>query len=120
MANDERSVDERSVDELIEMAESLPDTAGLTEGLAEIRATAAGEGVTVSVDLNGMLTDLDLTDEALALGAPRLAAEISRLTAEAAATALREGVAAISAVCGEDLAKAVRDQDWCAIPLRSR
>jgi hypothetical protein len=100
----------RGVDELVEMAESLPETAGLSTGLAAIRASAAGEGVTVTVDLNGMPVGLELDDSALSLGAGRLAGEITRLAAEASANALREGISAIVAVCGEELATVVRDQ----------
>ncbi|WP_158882634.1 hypothetical protein [Amycolatopsis anabasis] len=102
--------DGRSVDELIELAEALPESAGLSAGLAALRGTAADRGIAVSVNLAGMLVGLELEDEALALGAPALAGEIARLSAEAAANALREGIVAIAAVCGEELAAVIGDQ----------
>jgi hypothetical protein len=88
-----------TVDELIEAAAELDErTAGLFDRLARISARATRDGVTVTVNLDGKPTGLELTDKALRLGAEPLAAEIFRLTQEAAATALAEG----EAMLGED------------------
>jgi hypothetical protein len=92
--------DERSVDELIEIAEEMPERMGIAARMADIRGTAQGAGISLSVDMQGMLVGLELADEALVLGAGRLAMEISRLTAQASTAALREG-------CGRSRPRAV-------------
>ncbi len=96
-----------SVDELIEAAAELDErTAGLFERLARITAQATGEhGVAVTVNLDGKLIDLDLTDAALRLGASALAAEISSLTAQASAAALAEGFATLAPLGDDELAE---------------
>lgn len=99
--------DERSVDVLIELAEEIPETMELTAGMDAIRGTARGEGISLAVDLQGMLVELELDDQALALGPQRLAAEISRLTTEAGTSALREGMHAIKAGCGDKVAATI-------------
>ncbi|WP_200834580.1 hypothetical protein [Amycolatopsis alkalitolerans] len=101
--------DERSIDELIEIAEEIPERLGLAEGMAGIRATARGEGVTATVDVQGMLVGLDIGGQALALGPEGLAAEISRLSAEAGTSALREGMRAVTAGCVPQVAAAVEE-----------
>lgn len=105
--------DERGIDELIEIAEEIPDELGLSEGLAAIRATASGEGLSVTVDVHGMLVHLDIGETALELGPTALAAEISRLSTEAGARALQQGMQAIRAGCVPAVAAAVED----ALPL---
>jgi hypothetical protein len=87
--------DERSIDELITIAEELPERFGLAERVGQVRGTARGEGVSVSVDTHGMLVELELADRALGLGPERLAAEISRLAAEAATNALQDALQVI-------------------------
>ncbi|WP_190813306.1 hypothetical protein [Saccharopolyspora pogona] len=102
-------MDERSIDELIEIAEGMPRTNGLAAGLDAVRGTARGEGVSLAVDLQGMLVGLELDDRALALGPAGLAAEISRLSNEAGTDSLRQGMLAIQAGCGAEVAAAVGD-----------
>jgi glutamate-1-semialdehyde aminotransferase len=94
-----------SIDELIEAAAELDErTAGLFERLARITARATGEhGVAVTVNLDGKLIDLDLTETSVRLGASALAAEISRLTQQASAAALAEGMNVLGPIAGDDL-----------------
>ena len=93
----------RSIDELIEAAAELDErTAGLFERLARITARAAGDGIEVTVNLDGRLIGLDLTDAALRRGAGELATEIQRLTQLASAAALADGFAALAPYDGED------------------
>lgn len=99
--------DERTVGELIEIAEEMPERLGLAAGMAEVRGRARGEHVSVAVDVQGMLVELDIGEHALALGPDRLAAEISRLSAEAGTSALRDGLKVIRAGCTPALAEAV-------------
>jgi hypothetical protein len=102
--------DTRSVDELVELAEAIPASMGLADGLATIRGTASGTGISLAVDLHGMLVELDLDDRALKLGAHTLAEEISTLVSEAAANALQQGMRAITAGCVPWIANAVAEQ----------
>ncbi|WP_409181690.1 hypothetical protein F9C11_35255 [Amycolatopsis sp. VS8301801F10] len=106
---DDPGADERGIDELIEIAEEIPEQLGLSEGLAAIRATARGEGLSVTVDVHGMLVHLDIGESALELGPAALAAEISRLSAEAGAQALQQGMRAVRAGCVPAVAAAVED-----------
>ncbi|WP_052372211.1 hypothetical protein [Amycolatopsis taiwanensis] len=101
--------DERSIDELIEIAEEIPDRLGLAAGMQDLRGSAQGEGVSVTVDVQGMLVDLDITDKGLALGPQRLAAEISRLSTEAGGKVLREGLRAVKAGTTPQIAAAIAD-----------
>src|SRR5690606_5013855 len=98
--------DDRTVDELIELAEEA-ESFGLAKGMEEIRGVARGKGVALAVDLHGMLTGLQLTEEALSLGPEQLAAEIMRLSGEACTASLQNGLRAIEAGCGGDVAAAV-------------
>jgi hypothetical protein len=95
-----------TIDELIEASIELDDrTAGLFDRLSRITARATGEhGVTVTVNLDGMLTGLELPDRALRQRPAELAAEIYRLAQQAAADALEEGFAVLSPVAGAELA----------------
>lgn len=102
-------MDERTIDELITIATEMPDRLGLAAGLAELRGSARGEGVSVTVDVQGMLVDLDIDDRGIALGPQRLAAEISRLSAEASGTALRAGLRAVQAGSTPAIAAAIAD-----------
>lgn len=99
--------DERTVDELIEIAEDMPERLGLAAGMAEVRGAARSEHVSVTVDVQGMLIGLEIDEHALALGPERLAAEISRLSAEAGTNALRDGLKVIKAGCTPALAEEV-------------
>lgn len=102
--------DERGIDELIEIAEEIPDQLGLSEGLAALRATASREGLSVTVNMHGMLVHLDIGEPALELGPDALAAEISRLSTEAGTQALHQGLRAIRAGCVPAVAAAVEDE----------
>ncbi|WP_205673452.1 hypothetical protein [Amycolatopsis nivea] len=102
--------DERGIDELIEIAEEIPDQLGLSEGLAALRATASSEGLSVTVNMHGMLVHLDIGEPALELGPDALAAEISRLSTEAGTQALHQGLSAIRAGCVPAVAAAVEDE----------
>ncbi|HEY2061293.1 MAG TPA: hypothetical protein VGH57_23190 [Amycolatopsis sp.] len=99
--------DDRGVDELIELADEIPERLGLSDGLAEIRATAEREGLSVTVDVHGMLVALDIGEAALELGPAVLAAEISRLSTEAGNRALHEGLRAVKAGCTPAVTAAV-------------
>lgn len=99
--------DERSIDDLIEIAEGIPASNGLAAGMDAIRGTARGEGISLAVDLQGMLVELDLDDQALALGPHGLAAEIHRLSNEACMDSVQQGMVAIKAGCGEEVAAAI-------------
>jgi hypothetical protein len=93
-----------TVDELIAASADLDDRAGgLFDRLARITARARDNGIEVVVNLDGMLVGLELTAEALRLGAGRLAAEIFRLTQQAAGTALVEGIETLEPIAGEEL-----------------
>jgi hypothetical protein len=99
--------DDRGVDELIELADEIPERLGLSDGLTEIRATARREGLSVTVDVHGMLVALDIGETALELGPAVLAAEISRLSTEAGTRALHEGLRAVKAGCTPAVTAAV-------------
>ena len=94
-----------TVDQLVDATAALNDQAdGLFDTLGRITATAAGSsGVEVRVNLEGRLLSLDLSPEAMALEPDELAAEIFRLTQEASAAALSDGLAALEPVAGEEL-----------------
>ncbi|WP_199785884.1 MULTISPECIES: hypothetical protein [Actinomycetes] len=101
--------DERGIDELIEIADEIPDQLGLSAGLAAIRTAARSEALSVTVDVHGMLVHLDIGETALELGPAALAAEISRLSAEASTQALHEGLRAVRAGCVPAVTAAVED-----------
>lgn len=95
-----------SVDELIELSTvSMPDV--FTE-LSKITATANGDGITATVNLEGRLIALALAPSALAAGPDTLAAEIFRLVQEASATALNAGIEILTPAAGDDLAAELR------------
>jgi hypothetical protein len=60
--------------------------------LSAITAVAAADGVEAKVNVEGRLVGLSLTPEALLVGPVRLAATILRLSEEASAAALNEGI----------------------------
>lgn len=60
--------------------------------LSAITATAEADGVEVRVTVEGRLVGLSLPQEALTAGPVRLARTIARLTDEASAVALNEGI----------------------------
>lgn len=97
---------ELSVDELIELTErSTPEVFAT---LGAITATAKGDGIEATVNLEGRLIALELAPHALAAGPAPLAAEIFRLVQEASATALNAGIEALAPVAGADLAAELR------------
>lgn len=102
--------DERSIDELIEIAEEIPDRLGLAAGIAGVRAQARDAHVSVSVDVQGKLVGLEIADQALKLGPEQLAAEIRRLSTEAGTSALRDGLRAVRAGCVPAVADAIEAQ----------
>lgn len=110
--------DGRSVNDLIAIAERLPANRGLASGMAEIRGRASGDGVSLSVDLNGLLTELTVSEQALALGPQRLAAEITRLSSEACSASTRRGLVALEWGCGPDVAAAIGERIAPGAPAR--
>lgn len=95
---------QRSVDELIEAAVELDErTTSLVGRLARITPREGSDGIEVTVNLDGRLIGLELTEPALRRGADALAAEITRLTQRAAAAALADGMATLAPLAGEDL-----------------
>lgn len=88
-------------------ADSVSGQSGLAAGLDAVRGTARGNGVAVSVDLQGLLVDLRIDDQAFGLGPQRLASEISRVSGQACSHSLRQGMQAIEAGCGPEVAAAV-------------
>jgi hypothetical protein len=96
---------EWTVDELIEAAAELDEhTAALVDRLARITARAGEDGVEVTVNLDGRLVGLELSEAALRRGADALAVEISQLTLRAATAALADGFATLAPLAGEELA----------------
>ena len=95
-----------SVDELIELStRATPEVFG---ALSAITATAAGDGIEATVNLEGRLIALALAPHALAAGPDKLAAEIYRLVQEASAAALNAGIEVLTPAAGEDLAAELR------------
>jgi hypothetical protein len=94
-----------SVDQLIAASAELDErTRGLSGQLALVTARANSEsGVEITVNLDGMIVAIDLTTDALRLGPDRLAAEIFRLTRQAAGAALAAGIIILEPVAGADL-----------------
>lgn len=97
---------ELSVDELIELSEQSAPEVFAT--LSAITATAAGDGIEATVNLEGRLIALELAPHALAAGPAALAAEIFRLVQEASAAALNAGIETLAPVAGDDLAAELR------------
>ncbi|TDP96074.1 hypothetical protein [Labedaea rhizosphaerae] len=94
------------IEELFDRAEQFSDaTEGLFDRLGAIRASTSGSGIALTVTLDGRLVELTLSDAALRLGGAKLAAEIHRLTTEAAADALSQGIAVLTPVIGIDVAE---------------
>lgn len=108
-----------SVDELIAASVELGDRpGGLFDRLAGIIARAGGEhGVTVEVNLDGMLVGLELSDAAVRLRPDRLAEEIYLLTQRAAGVALAEGITMLEPVAGEDLLSLIDLGDPALTPV---
>jgi hypothetical protein len=99
----------RTVDELIEAAATLDErTTGLFDRLARVTGRAGGEsGVEVTVNLDGKLIGLELTDDAVRLGAHALAEEIYRLTQQAAGSALAAGMDILEPIAGDELTELI-------------
>ncbi len=76
---------------------------GVGERLDAIRCGAEERGVAVVVDLHGKLVDLSFTREALRARPAELADVVRRLTADAAASALAEGLAVVGELVPESL-----------------
>lgn len=107
-----RNPESLTVDELIAASAELDDRAdGLIGRLGGItsQAGSAEHDIEVTVNLDGMLTDLRLGRQSLALGPRRLAAEIFRFTQQAAGSALSEGMAVLAPVAGEELTAELTD-----------
>jgi hypothetical protein len=102
-----------TVDELIELSEQ----ATVFAPLSEITATAATDGITATVNLEGRLIALTLEPHALAAGPGPLAAEIFRLVQEASAAALNKGIEVLAPVAGEELAAELRSLVLPAPPV---
>jgi hypothetical protein len=99
-------LDAYTVNELIAAGSALEDRVdGMFDRLSRItgRAGSAANGIEVTVNLEGMLIGLELTGDAVALGAGRLAEEIFRLTQEASGAALAKGIAILEPVAGDEL-----------------
>jgi hypothetical protein len=93
-----------TVDELLDANATMNErTDGLFERLGRIATSAADRGVEVRVNLEGRLVALDLSGEAMTLAPDELAGVIFRLTQEASAAALSEGLAALEPVAGAEL-----------------
>jgi len=93
-----------SVDQLLEANAAQNERVdGLFERLGRISCAATGKGVEVRVNLEGRLVGLDLSVEAMGLAPGELATEIFRLTQEASAAALSQGLAALEPVAGAEL-----------------
>jgi hypothetical protein len=93
-----------TVEQLLDANTAMNERAdGLFERLGRISSAASGRGVEVRVNLEGRLIALDLSVEAMDLEPAELAAEIFRLTQEASAAALSEGLAALEPVAGPEL-----------------
>ena len=93
-----------TAEELLEANTAANERAdGLFERLGRISCSAADKGVEVRVNLEGRLIGLDLSVEAMGLAPDELATEIFRLTQEASAAALSQGLAALEPVAGEAL-----------------
>jgi hypothetical protein len=109
------SFDGYTVEELLEAGTAMNERAdGLFERLGRISCSAADKGVEVRVNLEGRLVGLDLSVEAMGLAPGELAAEIFRLTQEASAAALSQGLAALEPVAGpaltEELSQVIADR----------
>jgi hypothetical protein len=95
---------EYTVEELLDANATMNERAdGLFERLGRIATSAADRGVEVRVNLEGRLVALDLSGEAMTLAPDELAGVIFRLTQEASAAALSEGLAALEPVAGTEL-----------------
>ncbi|WNV85861.1 hypothetical protein [Umezawaea sp. Da 62-37] len=73
------------------------------ERLDAIRCAAEERGVAVVVDLHGKPVDLSFTRDALRMRPVELTDLVRRLTADAAASALAEGMAVVNEVVPESL-----------------
>lgn len=106
--------DDRSVDELIELGSiAVP---GVFSQLSAITAGATADGVTVRVNLEGRLVELELAPSALSAGPATLADTIFRLTQEASATALNTGIEVLAPLAGEELTAELRSLTLPAPP----
>jgi hypothetical protein len=76
---------------------------GIGERLDAIRCGAEEHGVAVVVDLHGKLVDLSFTREALRARPAELADAVRRVTADATASALAEGLAVVGELVPESL-----------------
>jgi hypothetical protein len=98
------NAEDYTVEELLDANATMNDRAdGLFERLGRISTAATDRGVEVRVNLEGRLVALELSGEAMTLTPDELAAVIFRLTQEASAVALSEGLAALEPVAGAEL-----------------
>ncbi|EMD24761.1 YbaB/EbfC family nucleoid-associated protein [Amycolatopsis azurea] len=96
---DERGIDERSVERLLEDAEA-PDT-DYSGRLAAVTGEASDGGVTVVVDLYGKPVELRFEPGALTSRASELSALVLRLAAEATIAALDAGESVVDGLTGD-------------------
>jgi len=92
--------DGRTVAELVAVE---PAVGSLFDRLGAITASVAEAGVELTVNVEGRLTALSLTPEALARGGDQLAVDIFRLTQRAAGLALSDGLATVGPFAGDEL-----------------
>lgn len=76
--------------------------------LSDISAVAAADGVEVTVNVEGRLVGLAIAPQALEAGPAALAALIVRLTEEASAAALNEGIAVLAPFVAEEVTDELR------------
>lgn len=76
-------------------------TDALFTHLAAIEATARDRGIAATVNLDGRLTGLTLAPEVMVLSPEELAERVFRLTQQASAEALTQGLDALTPVVGE-------------------
>lgn len=86
--------------------------------LSTITATAAADGVEVRVNVEGRLVGLSLTPQALATGPVALAETIFRLTEQASATALNEGIEVLAPHVDADVTNELRALTLTPLPTQ--
>jgi hypothetical protein len=104
----------RSTEELLAAAEErVRLSADLPNQISQLRGWAvnADQSIKVTTSVYGELVNLVITDQALALGQERIAAEVTHLAGQATKAALSQGVGELSRLLGDtgtaELARAV-------------
>lgn len=97
---------EEPLEDLLETAVEFSDaTEGMLERLAAIRVSLSDGGIDVTVTIDGQLVALSLSDKAMELGGPGIATAVHRLTTEAAARAISQGIAVLTPIVGIEIAE---------------